>query len=69
MKGRILLLYIQVGIAESTSVAVCSAIRATVGKILHGADRRDFFDAFAILLQIEDRHEPLCLRATVVPPA
>lgn len=57
MKGRILLLYIQVGIAENTSVAVCSAIRAAVGKIFHGADRKDFFDAFAMLLQMEDRHE------------
>lgn len=69
MKGRILPLYIQVSIAESTSVAVFSAIRAAVGNILHGAERRDFFEAFAMLLQIEDRHESLCLKATVVSPA
>lgn len=37
----------QVGVAESTSVAVGFAIRATVGHIFQGADRRDFFEILA----------------------
>ena len=69
MKGRGLLLYVQVGIAEKTSVAVCFAIRATVGQIFHGADRRDFLEVLAILLHTEDRHESLCLRANCGAPA
>jgi len=69
MKGRVLPLYVQVGIAEITSVAVCLAIRAAVGQIFHGADRRDFLEALAVLLHRENRHESLCLRANRDPPS
>lgn len=68
-KGRGLLLYVQVGIAENTSVAICFAIRAAVGQVFHGADRRDFFEALAMLLHTEDRHEFLCLSTNRGPPA
>lgn len=69
MKGRVLLLYVQVGVAKNTSVAVCFAIRAAVGQIFHGADRRDFLEALAMLLHMEDRYESLCLRENRGPPS
>lgn len=69
MKGRGLLLYVQVGIAEKTSVAICFAIRAAVGHIFHGAESGNFFEALAILLHMEDRHESLPESKQWFPPA
>lgn len=37
-------------VAEETSVAVCYAIRATVGYVFHGADGRDFLELTAMFL-------------------
>lgn len=56
MKGKVSLLYVHVGVAESTSVGVGLAIRATVGHVFHGADRGDFFVVLAKGLHTEDRY-------------
>lgn len=69
MKGKVSLLYLQVGVAESTSVAVGFAIRATVGHIFQGADRRDFFEVLAEGLHTGNRYESLRQRANCDPPA
>lgn len=55
MKGKVSLLYVQVGVAESTFVAVGYAIRATVGHVFHGAYRRDFFVVLAKGLHTEGK--------------
>lgn len=62
-------MYVQVGIAENASVAICFAIRAAVGQIFHGAERRDFLEVLAMLLHTKDRRKSLCLRANCSPPA
>lgn len=54
-KGKVSLLYVQVGVAESTSVAVGFAIRATVGHVFQGAHGRDFFELLAKGLHTEGR--------------
>lgn len=56
MEGKVSLLYIQVGVAEDTSVAVGFAIRATVGHVIHGADSREFFEVLAKGLHTEGRY-------------
>lgn len=56
MKGKVSLLYIHVGIAEITFVAVGFAIRATVGDVFHGAHRRDFFVVLAKGLHTEGKY-------------
>lgn len=48
--------YVQVGVAESTSVAVGLAIRGTVGHVFHGADRRHFLEVLAKGLHTEGRY-------------
>lgn len=56
MRGKVSPPYVQVGVAESTSVAVGLAIRGTVGHVFHGADGRHFLEVLAKGLHTEGRY-------------